>query len=97
MGLSLEVVRKNVDEALRRVEAARVRVGRVDEVRIVAATKYVAPEDMGVVREAGIRVVGETRTDVLLENGDATGTISSFTSLGTFSIARCPRFCRAPA
>lgn len=67
MELSLEVIRKNVEDTLSRIEAARVRAGLGHEVRIVAATKYVTPEGMGVVREAGIRVVGENRSDRLRE------------------------------
>ncbi len=47
MELSLEVIRKNVEDTLSRIEAARVRAGLGHEVRIVAATEYVTPEGMG--------------------------------------------------
>ena len=75
MTLSLEHLVMNLEAAGRRVEAARERGGRGQAVQIVAATKYVAPPDMWVVRDAGIRVVGENRTGELLEKrrlyGDA--------------------------
>ena len=40
-------------------EAICAEVGRA--VTVVAATKYVAPNEMGVLAEAGIKVVGENR------------------------------------
>jgi PLP dependent protein len=45
---------------------ARVRaeIGR-DDVEVLAAVKYVAPEEMGVLAEAGITVVGENRAQEL--------------------------------
>jgi pyridoxal phosphate enzyme (YggS family) len=45
---------------------ARVRaeIGR-DDVEVLAAVKYVAPEEMGVLAEAGITVVGENRVQEL--------------------------------
>src|SRR6266576_2701189 len=64
--MSPEVVRANYE---------RIR-GEVGEgVTIVAATKYVAPADLGVLAEAGIEVVGENRAQDLerkhSEYGDA--------------------------
>jgi PLP dependent protein len=51
-------------EALRaRYERVRKEVG--PSVTIVAATKYVSPEDMGALAEAGIEVVGENRAQDL--------------------------------
>ena len=55
-GLSAEAVRA-------RYERVREEVG--PDVTIVAATKYVSPEDMAVLAEAGIEVVGENRTQDL--------------------------------
>ena len=54
-GLSPEAVRA-------RYERVRERSGRVT---VVAATKYVSAEDMGVLLEAGIEVVGENRAQDL--------------------------------
>jgi pyridoxal phosphate enzyme (YggS family) len=73
--LSLEQLLVNLDAAGRRVEAAKQRGGHGQVVRVVAATKYVTPPDLWVVRDAGVRLVGENRTDELLEKqrlyGDA--------------------------
>jgi pyridoxal phosphate enzyme (YggS family) len=55
-GLSAEAVRAGY-------ERVREEVG--PEVTVVAATKYVAVEDLGVLAEAGIEVVGENRAQDL--------------------------------
>jgi len=44
---------------------ARVRAEIGDEIAILAAVKYVAPEEMGVLAEAGVTVVGENRAQEL--------------------------------
>jgi uncharacterized pyridoxal phosphate-containing UPF0001 family protein len=54
--LSAETVRANLE---------RIRAELGPEVTIVAATKYVAPEDLGALAEAGIEVVGENRAQDL--------------------------------
>jgi uncharacterized pyridoxal phosphate-containing UPF0001 family protein len=51
------------DEIRERYQQIRVEVG--DDVTIVAATKYVSVEDMAVLVEAGIEVVGENRAQDL--------------------------------
>jgi uncharacterized pyridoxal phosphate-containing UPF0001 family protein len=51
------------EEVRSRYERIRVEVG--DAVTIVAATKYVSVEEMGVLAEAGIGVVGENRAQDL--------------------------------
>jgi len=56
LGLSAEAVRA-------RYERVRKEVG--PSVTIVVATKYVSPEDMGALAEAGIEVVGENRAQDL--------------------------------
>jgi len=60
-------VRSNLVEVHRRIKAAQARGGRLHQVGVVAATKYVLPESMGVVRDAGIRMVGENRAKELQE------------------------------
>jgi pyridoxal phosphate enzyme (YggS family) len=64
--MSPEIIRANY-------ERIRVEVG--EAVTVVAATKYVAPADLGVLAEAGIEVVGENRAQDLelkhAEYGDA--------------------------
>ena len=51
-GLEAEKIRANLDH---------VRQTAGDEVEILAATKYVPVEEMGVLAEAGVRLVGENR------------------------------------
>ena len=51
-GLEAERIRRNL-------ERARERAG--DSVEILAATKYVPPEEMGALAEAGVTLVGENR------------------------------------
>jgi PLP dependent protein len=51
------------DEVRSRYERIRAEVG--DAVTIVAATKYVSVEELGVLAEAGIEVVGENRAQDL--------------------------------
>jgi PLP dependent protein len=56
LALSPETVRANYE---------RIRGELGPEVTIVAATKYVEPEDLGALAEAGIEVVGENRAQDL--------------------------------
>ena len=53
----------SADEVRQRYERIRVEVG--DAVTIVAATKYVSVEELAVLAEAGIEVVGENRAQDL--------------------------------
>jgi PLP dependent protein len=73
-GLNVEAVRANLESVRGRVDAAAARVGRTgDEVRVLAAIKYVASEDLGVLAEAGIELVGENRAQDLVDNHAAWG------------------------
>jgi PLP dependent protein len=58
-------------EVRARYEALRAEVG--PGVTVVAATKYVALDEMGVLAEAGIEVVGENRVQDLQAKHDAYG------------------------
>jgi PLP dependent protein len=61
-GLSAEVVHANLERV--RVEIAQT--GRdADEIQILAAVKYVPAEELGVLAEAGIDLVGENRAQEL--------------------------------
>lgn len=82
MTLSIEKVRNNLAEARRRIEAARARGGFSQPVEIVAATKYVLPDDMNVVREAGIRLVGENRAHELRAKWNRYGNDFNFHFIG---------------
>jgi hypothetical protein len=61
-------VRARFAEVEERVAAAAARASRdPSDVAVLVATKYVAPEDMGLLRAAGIRLVGENRAQDLVE------------------------------
>jgi uncharacterized pyridoxal phosphate-containing UPF0001 family protein len=67
-GLSAETVRANVVRVRAEIEGA----GRdPSEVEIVAAVKYVADEELEVLAEAGIELVGENRAQDLARRADA--------------------------
>ncbi len=65
-GLTAQRVRANLAEVRERIAAAAARSGRdAAEVELVAAGKYVALEDLGVLAEAGITTIGENRAQDL--------------------------------
>lgn len=67
MSVELEVVRDNLAAARAAIAEAARRAGREPaEVELLAAVKYVAPEDLQVLAEAGIELVGENRVEQLL-------------------------------
>jgi pyridoxal phosphate enzyme (YggS family) len=65
-GLTVERVRANLVEVRARIAAAAARAGRdAAGVELVVAGKYVALQDLAVLAEAGIAVVGENRAQDL--------------------------------
>lgn len=67
MSVELEVVRENLVAARAAIAAAAQRAGRdAGAVELLAAVKYVAPEDLATLAEAGIELVGENRVEQLL-------------------------------
>jgi PLP dependent protein len=62
-----QAVRANLKAIEDRIAAACARAGRRDRPRLLAATKYLSADDMGVLATAGIRLVGENRADELQE------------------------------
>jgi hypothetical protein len=64
--LDLDVVRANVAAARTAIDEAAARAGRpAGSVELLAATKYVSAEEMPLLAEAGIELVGENRSDAL--------------------------------
>lgn len=55
----------NLSVIERRIDEACVAAGRTDRPRLLVASKYLAPEEMSLLRAAGIRLVGENRADEL--------------------------------
>ena len=73
-GLSAERVRANLAEVHERIAAAAARSGRdAGDVELVVAGKYVALEELGVLAEAGIAVLGENRAQDLQAKAAAYG------------------------
>ena len=67
-GLSAETVRAN----LGRVTAEIVDAGRdPEQVQVLAAVKYVPLEELGVLADAGVRLVGENRAQDLVAKAEA--------------------------
>jgi pyridoxal phosphate enzyme (YggS family) len=66
-----DVVRRRFAEVEQRVAAAAAAAGRDPAgVRVLVATKYVAAEHLGALREAGIRLIGENRAqDLIAKHG----------------------------
>ena len=67
MSASVEQVRANLAEIERRMAGACSRVGRDTRPRLLMASKYLAVEQMGMLVEAGIGLVGENRAEGLEE------------------------------
>jgi len=67
-GLEVAKVRQNLEGVHDRIAAAGGDPGRV---RVCAAVKYVPPDELPVLAEAGIEVVGENRAQELLAKQDA--------------------------
>jgi PLP dependent protein len=72
--LTPERVRRNLEDVRARVDAAAARAGRSGaDVRILAAVKYVPADQLGVLAQAGIDLVGENRAQDLVEKVAAHG------------------------
>jgi pyridoxal phosphate enzyme (YggS family) len=69
--LNVERVRGNLAEVNERIAAAAAGAGRDPAgVRVLAAVKYVAAEQLGVLADAGIRLVGENRAQDLVQKAE---------------------------
>jgi pyridoxal phosphate enzyme (YggS family) len=83
MSLDLEVVRANVAHARAALDEAAVRAGRrPEDVELLAATKYVEADDLPLLAEAGIRLVGENRTDALQAKQEQHGDLFAWDFIG---------------
>jgi hypothetical protein len=82
MDQNIEHIRNNLLLVEQRVREAQERSGRHGEVGIVAATKYVGVEEMRLVREAGITLVGENRAEELMQKAERYGDGLEFHFIG---------------
>jgi pyridoxal phosphate enzyme (YggS family) len=84
-----ERVRENLQRIRGELDAACDRAGRPqDAIEILAATKYVAAEDMPVLAEAGIRLVGENRAQDLQEKVALCGSLFEWDFIGQLQSRR---------
>lgn len=82
-GLTVEGVRANLGAVRERIAAAAARAGRLgDDVELVVAGKYVALEDLGVLAQAGVAVVGENRAQDLQAKVGAYGDTFTWDFIG---------------
>jgi pyridoxal phosphate enzyme (YggS family) len=64
--VDVDVVRANLAEATAAIDVAAATAGRAPgSVAILAAVKYVTRDDLAAIAAAGVKVVGENRTDAL--------------------------------
>lgn len=71
-----------VDAAVVSVNLARIRELVGPDVEILAATKYVDAADLPALREAGVTLVGENRTDALAAKQDRFGDLFTWDFIG---------------
>ncbi len=79
----LEVVRERFEEVEGRVAAAAAAAGRdPGGVQVLVATKYVAAEHLGVLAEAGVRLIGENQAQALVEKHELYGGVFEYHFIG---------------
>jgi PLP dependent protein len=71
-----------VDAAVVAANLARIRAVVGPDVEILAATKYVEPDDLPALREAGITLVGENRTDAMAAKQERFGDLFTWDFIG---------------
>jgi len=80
---SAEVVRERFAEVTARIAAGAAAAGRDSaEVRILVATKYVAAEHLGALRDAGVRLIGENRAQDLVSKHELYGDAFDYHFIG---------------
>ncbi len=82
MNVSVDVVRANLAEIEARMAEACARAGREDRPRLLMASKYLDVEQMGILSEAGISLVGENRAEGLEEKWNRWGDTFEFHFIG---------------
>ena len=102
-GLDAERIRANLARIVEEIAAAAERGLEMrgggppdrpdDPVEVLAATKYVALEDMRVLATAGIRLVGENRAQDLQAKVAAYGELFEWDFIGQLQSRACARSC----
>lgn len=87
--LQAATVRSNLERITEKLAAASARCGRNQEqVEILAAVKYVACDDLPILAEAGVRLVGENRAQDLQEKVAAHGPLFEWDFIGQLQSRR---------
>jgi PLP dependent protein len=87
--LSEERIRANLERVRGEIDAALARSGRdAGAVEILAATKYVATENLPLLARAGVRLVGENRAQDLQEKVAAHGELFEWDFIGRLQSRR---------
>jgi pyridoxal phosphate enzyme (YggS family) len=84
---NLERIRGEIADALERSPSS-TGPRRPADVEILAATKYVAPADLPVLAQAGVRLVGENRAQDLQEKAAAYGELFAWDFIGQLQSRR---------
>ena len=86
-----ERVRENLARVREQVALAAARAGREsDSVQVLAATKYIAQEDLPTLARAGVRLVGENRAQDLQVKVAAHGELFTWHFIGQLQSRRVP-------
>ena len=81
--LRVERIRENVCAARAEIERAAARVGRdPDEVEVLAAVKYLPVDELPVLAQAGVTLVGENRAQQLQAKASAYGDLFTWDFIG---------------
>jgi PLP dependent protein len=88
-GLRAERIRAKLEQVQGEIDAALARSGRPPgAVEVLAATKYVACEDLPILAEAGVRLVGENRAQDLQTKVAAHGELFEWEFIGQLQSRR---------
>jgi pyridoxal phosphate enzyme (YggS family) len=83
VSVELDVVRENLAAARAAVAEAAARSGRPGAaVELLAAVKYVTPDDLAVLAAAGVELVGENRVEQLLAKQEVAGELFAWDFIG---------------
>jgi PLP dependent protein len=88
-GVGAETVRANLAEVSEELDAACRRAGRPrEQIEVLAATKYIAAEDMPALAAGGVRLVGENRAQDLEQKVRAHGELFQWDFIGALQSRR---------
>jgi pyridoxal phosphate enzyme (YggS family) len=87
--LQVDAIRENLERVRDEIVHAAARAGRDPlGVEVLAASKYIAPEDMPKLAEAGLALVGENRAQDLQAKAEALGELFTWDFIGALQSRR---------